>query len=374
MGKPPRSPLVGYNHNLSHLGRVFHIQTEDSGPVAPRLFTHLFYQGTILASRKHEYDATLPDDQVRALMQAQHKTVMKDLVRARLDAVIIPFFASRGEDVAPVQGAVPMAARSETPGPVLVLPQLARTMAAGSVAAEAAIASATVSAVSGVIISPDPAPPIAGAVAVRSSEGGELGAGAPAPESGTQGTPAAPAGAPRRRATRSFEAGVGRGPTPTPVVVRATDGRRSPFVRNGPPAAARMSSTDGVVVQRNVVVGVAGDGSTRGARIRPPVPYVVTGGGHTERPPKGGAQHLATPGAAGAVGPSGAAVDSAVVPSSSSSSPPSPSAPPPTVSPSGTPGPSHHPRTTGAFGVGLGDDKSLDEVILEYLSEDGDKP
>ena len=123
MAKPPRSPLVGYNHNLSHLGRVFHIQTEDSGPVSPRLFTHLFYEGTILVSRKQQYDASLPDDEVRALMQTQHKTVMKDLVRARLDPVILPFFASRGEDLlSPVHGAVPSAPLSETPGPVMVMP------------------------------------------------------------------------------------------------------------------------------------------------------------------------------------------------------------------------------------------------------------
>ncbi|MEO8211874.1 MAG: hypothetical protein ABI560_01725 [Myxococcales bacterium] len=296
MAKPPRSPLLGYNHNLTHLGRVFHIQTEDSGPITPRLFTHLFYEGTILVSRRLEYDASLPDENVRALMQAQHKTVMKDLVRARLDTVIYPFFAARGEDlVAPVQGALPTAALSGTPGPVVVLPE------------------ATLS---------------------------------------------EPVGRHRRSATRSFETtGPSRGPTPASVVVRAPDGRRSPFVRSGNPAESRISSTDGVVVQRNVVVG-GGSAPTRPARIRPPVPYVVTGGDHTERPLR----------------PAPAAASPAV----GAYSPESPAAPvtASTLAPlvgAALSGETGAPRvSTGAFELGLADDKSLDEVILEYLSEEGD--
>src|SRR6185503_18098968 len=116
MGKPFRSPLRGYNHNLGHLGRVFHVQTEDSGPSQPRLFTHLFFEGTILVSRKHEYDAAAPDDKVRAMMQAQHKMVIRDLIQAKYDERIITFFASRGEQVGPVHGAVPATPLAETPG------------------------------------------------------------------------------------------------------------------------------------------------------------------------------------------------------------------------------------------------------------------
>src|SRR5260221_3123144 len=107
MGKPQRSPLLGYNPNFPPLGRVFHVQTEDSGPSTPRLFTHLFFEGSILASRKLEYNATLADDKVRGLMQDQHKTLIRDLLRARLDERIVAFFAARGEYLASAQGAVP---------------------------------------------------------------------------------------------------------------------------------------------------------------------------------------------------------------------------------------------------------------------------
>ena len=50
------SPVLGYNHNLRHGGRVFHVQTEDSGQGYARLHTHLFYEGTILSTKKQEYD------------------------------------------------------------------------------------------------------------------------------------------------------------------------------------------------------------------------------------------------------------------------------------------------------------------------------
>ena len=37
---PP--PLLGFNNNVRHRGRVFHIQREDSGIKIPRIVTHLF--------------------------------------------------------------------------------------------------------------------------------------------------------------------------------------------------------------------------------------------------------------------------------------------------------------------------------------------
>ncbi len=44
MAKAP-SPLLGYNTNVRHKGRVFHIQTEDSGVLKPLVISHLFADG-----------------------------------------------------------------------------------------------------------------------------------------------------------------------------------------------------------------------------------------------------------------------------------------------------------------------------------------
>ena len=83
-----RSPILGYNHNVRYRGLVFHVQTEDSGVLSPHLFTHLFYGGTIISTRKLVYDAGSAEDAIKALMQAQHKAVMKDLKNGSFDEKI----------------------------------------------------------------------------------------------------------------------------------------------------------------------------------------------------------------------------------------------------------------------------------------------
>jgi len=74
-----RSPILGFNHNIRHRGLVFHVQTEDSGVANPHIFTHLFHGGVILSTRKLVYDPDSADDVVKALMQSQHKAVLKEL-------------------------------------------------------------------------------------------------------------------------------------------------------------------------------------------------------------------------------------------------------------------------------------------------------
>ena len=106
------SPVLGYNHNLRHGGRVFHVQTEDSGRGYARLHTHLFYEGTILSSKKQEYDPAAPEDAVRALMQQLHKAMIRELTHGEHDARIGAFFVARGEP-ATLAAAAPPAA--ETP-------------------------------------------------------------------------------------------------------------------------------------------------------------------------------------------------------------------------------------------------------------------
>src|SRR5580765_6731510 len=92
-----QNPVLGYNHNLRHGGRVFHVQTEDSGQGYARLHTHLFYEGTILSSKKQEYDPSAPEDAVRALMQQLHKAMIRELTHGEHDARIGAFFIARGE-------------------------------------------------------------------------------------------------------------------------------------------------------------------------------------------------------------------------------------------------------------------------------------
>ena len=82
MASPP--PLMGYNTNVRHKGKLYHLQTEDSGVDKPHIITHLFADGgRILASKKTSYAEHVgkPDykDIVKALMQDQHKGVFIEL-------------------------------------------------------------------------------------------------------------------------------------------------------------------------------------------------------------------------------------------------------------------------------------------------------
>jgi hypothetical protein len=80
-----RSPILGYNHNVRYRGLVFHVQTEDSGVLSPHLFTHLFFTGVIVSTRKLVYDSGSAEESIKSLMQAQHKAVLKDLRRGHFD-------------------------------------------------------------------------------------------------------------------------------------------------------------------------------------------------------------------------------------------------------------------------------------------------
>jgi hypothetical protein len=79
----PHSPLLGYNTNVRHSGELFHIQTEDSGVGHPHVITHLFVEGTILATKKTSYSHLLESEDlesgVRQLMKDQHKAMFIEL-------------------------------------------------------------------------------------------------------------------------------------------------------------------------------------------------------------------------------------------------------------------------------------------------------
>jgi len=295
MTKQLRSPVVGYNHNLRYRGRLFHVQSEDSGPVNPHVFTHLFFEGTILSSKKLKYDAEAHEDVVKVQMQQLHKAMIKELMHGAHDERVIAFFAARGQE-----------AFSEP----------ARTAAQ--------------------LVAPAPA-----AAAAPASSSSSLGVPEIAPEPGTLPAPAPPLAPPVIQVTGvvagSLDSGPARRPAPAaqaaPAQAKATP---RPVIMVKPMKRSPMvfsSSADGVVVQRNVVVSASAPGTgeigsvsePRAPKIRP---AAVVGETSAVSPPQ----------AAGASAPAargrGAASDKAF--------------------------------------SDLVSDKSLDEVILEYLSDDSE--
>ncbi len=81
--------LPGFNTNLKHGGKIYHIQTEDSGKAHPHIITHVFVDGNIIASKKDSYGDHLgsPDIDaiVREMMRKQHKEMADKISRGEID-------------------------------------------------------------------------------------------------------------------------------------------------------------------------------------------------------------------------------------------------------------------------------------------------
>ncbi len=81
--------VLGFNHNIKHNGKVYHIQTENGGHDNPVVTTQLFSGGVILASRRTSYlDIMSSEDLescVKDIIREQHKSIIKDLTSGALD-------------------------------------------------------------------------------------------------------------------------------------------------------------------------------------------------------------------------------------------------------------------------------------------------
>lgn len=112
-----QSPQLGYNTNVRHKGKLFHIQTEDSGVARPHIISHLFVDGgRILKSVKTSYADSLDEPDliafVRRRMQEQHKAMFVALRDGEYDAMLEP---------APVEEPAPVA-KPPAPEPVETMP------------------------------------------------------------------------------------------------------------------------------------------------------------------------------------------------------------------------------------------------------------
>ncbi|MBV1858413.1 MAG: hypothetical protein KUG77_08370 [Nannocystaceae bacterium] len=109
-----QSPQLGYNHNIPHRGRLYHVQTEDSGVIKAHIFTHIFYDGTIISSNKIEYRSSLEGLEEKAeisqvvigQMQDSHKSMIRRLRRAEFDEKIFAVIGPH-PDEEPIEGSDP---------------------------------------------------------------------------------------------------------------------------------------------------------------------------------------------------------------------------------------------------------------------------
>jgi hypothetical protein len=93
--------IVGYNHNVTYRGTIFHVQTEDSGRQRPQLVTLLYHAGIIISSKKTLYADIVKvdnlDQVVEELAKEQHKGMLRSLTRGEFDQRIVELGISLAE-------------------------------------------------------------------------------------------------------------------------------------------------------------------------------------------------------------------------------------------------------------------------------------
>lgn len=106
--------ITGFNTDVKYQGVVYHVQTEDKGPVNPLIETLIYIGGEILGSRRLPYADLLKNDggdeaMVARLMEDQHKGVMGEVKRGKyakeddrtlvedlsLDEIVLAYLAAR---------------------------------------------------------------------------------------------------------------------------------------------------------------------------------------------------------------------------------------------------------------------------------------
>lgn len=100
--------ILGLNTNHEYNGKVYHVQTEDSGVDNPWIITHCFIGGTIIKTRKIDYADALERDDLEShlteIARAQHRGMIKSLLGGEFTKEILS--VSRG---GPSRGDIPMA-------------------------------------------------------------------------------------------------------------------------------------------------------------------------------------------------------------------------------------------------------------------------
>ncbi len=81
--------ITGYNTDVRHGNRIFHVQTEDKGVSNPKIETLIYVGGEILDNYRSSYEDLLggpiPDNVIQGRMDEQHKAVIRDIKNGKYD-------------------------------------------------------------------------------------------------------------------------------------------------------------------------------------------------------------------------------------------------------------------------------------------------
>jgi len=80
---------LGINENILYKGKMYHIQTEDSGLKNPFIVTNIFIAGVIVANEKLSYadivKSDCVDEVVKELLKDQHKKMVEKLKKGEFE-------------------------------------------------------------------------------------------------------------------------------------------------------------------------------------------------------------------------------------------------------------------------------------------------
>jgi len=82
--------ITGYNSDVRHGNRIYHVQTEDKGIANPKIETLIYLGGEILDSYRGTYEdlvaePPIQDQAIQARMDEQHKSVIRDIKNGKYD-------------------------------------------------------------------------------------------------------------------------------------------------------------------------------------------------------------------------------------------------------------------------------------------------
>ena len=82
--------ITGYNTDVRHGNRIFHVQTEDKGLSNPKIETLIYVGGEILDSYRSAYDDLLAapplgETAIQSRMDEQHRAIIRDIKNGKYD-------------------------------------------------------------------------------------------------------------------------------------------------------------------------------------------------------------------------------------------------------------------------------------------------
>ncbi len=83
--------ITGYNTDVRHGNRIYHVQTEDKGFSNPKIETLIYVGGEILDSYRSSYEDLLAnppiqDGVIQGRMEEQHKAIIRDIKNGKYDS------------------------------------------------------------------------------------------------------------------------------------------------------------------------------------------------------------------------------------------------------------------------------------------------